>query len=85
MVSVTTFGCLFDFRPDQVEGYAFQRGDRIAYIPAKGLEAWGPILDTDIIYIADEEWAIIEPARVYPSNEDVLYQNYVRRWPRRSK
>jgi len=85
MTSTTTVGVLLDFRPDQVEGYAYQRGDKIAYIPAKGLEAWGPILDTDIIFIAGDEWAIIQPARVYPSNEDILFQNYVRKWPRRSK
>ncbi len=82
---VTTVGVLLDFRPDQVEGYAFQRGDKICLIPAKGLETWGPILDTDIIEVAGEEWAIIQPARVYPSNEDILFQNYVRKWPRRSK
>lgn len=83
--SVVTVGVLLDFRPDQVEGYAFQRGDKICLIPAKGLEAWGPILDTDIIEIAGDEWAIIQPSRVYPSNEDIVFQNYVRKWPRRSK
>lgn len=83
--SVVTVGVLLDFRPDQVEGYAFQRGDKICLIPAKGLETWGPILDTDIIEIAGDEWAIIQPSRVYPSNEDIVFQNYVRKWPRRSK
>ncbi len=85
ITEIVTVGVILDFRPDQVEGYAYQRGDRICYIPAKGLETWGPILETDTIIIADEEWAIIQPARVYPSNEDILYQNYVRKWPRRSK
>lgn len=85
MTEVDTVGVNIDFRPDQVEGYAYQRGDKICLIPAKGLEAWGPILDTDTIVIAGEEWAIIQPARVYPSNEDIVFQNYVRKWPRRSK
>lgn len=85
MTEVVTVAVLLDFRPDQVEGYAFQRGDKICLIPAKGLESWGPILDTDTIVVADEEWGIVQPSRVYPSNEDILFQNYVRKWPRRSK
>jgi len=85
MIEADTVAVVIDFRPDQVEGYAYQRGDRLCFIPAKGLEAWGPVLDTDIVFVAGEEWAIIQPARVYPSNEDIIFQNYVRKWPRRSK
>ena len=74
-------GVLLDFRPDQVEGYAFQRGDKICYIPAGGLSII--LQPTDIIEWFGEDWAIIEPSRVFPSNEDILFQNYVRKWPRR--
>ena len=78
-----TVAVLLDFRPDQVEGYAFQRGDKLCYIPARDLPI--VLLDTDIITVAGEDWAIVQPSRIYPGNEDVLYQVYVRRWPRRSK
>ena len=80
-----TVGVILDFRPDQVEGYAYQRGDKLCLIPAQGLNI--VLLDTDVIHVdaTGEDWAIIQPSRVYPSNEDVLFQNYVRRWPRRSK
>ncbi len=84
LTTYPTFGVILDFRPDQVEGYAYQRGDKICYIPAKDL---GIVLrDTDIIHVdaLDEDWAIIQPSRIYPAAEDVLFQNYVRRWPRRS-
>lgn len=79
-----TVGIVLDFRPDQVEGYAYQRGDKLCLIPAQGLSI--VLLDTDIIHVdaTDEDWAIIQPSRIYPANEDVLFQNYVRRWPRRS-
>jgi hypothetical protein len=75
---------IIDFRPDQVEGYAYQRGDKIAYIDALTLGV--ELLDTDIIVdSAGTEWGIIQPARVYPSHEDILWQCYVRQWPRRLK
>lgn len=80
-----TVGLVLDFRPDQVEGYAFQRGDKLCLIPAQGLNT--VLLDTDIVHLdaTGEDWAIIQPSRIYPAAEDVLFQNYVRRWPRRSK
>lgn len=84
MVEQTTKGVLIDFRPDQVEGYAYQRGDKIVYIAAKGLT--GPITEENIIVDASGvEWAIISAARVYPAGVDLLFQLYVREWPRRSK
>lgn len=80
----TTRGVLVDFRPDQVEGYAYQRGDKIIYIAAKGLT--GPITEQDIIMDSSGvEWAIISAARVYPAGTDLLFQLYVREWPRRLK
>ena len=79
-----TVGVILDFRPDQVEGYAYQRGDKICYIPASGLT--GKITEEMIIIdAAGGEWAIISPADVAPSGEDILWQLYIRKWPRRSK
>lgn len=83
-VSHATRGVLLDFRPDQVEGYAYQRGDKLVYIAAKNL----PVDITEEMFITDASgvsWAIISASRVYPSGEDILFQLYVREWPRRFK
>ena len=73
---------IIDFRPDQVEGYAYQRGDKLCYIDAATLGF--ELKETDIIVdSAGLEWAIISPSHVYPSHEDILWQCYVRTWPRR--
>jgi hypothetical protein len=83
-VSHSTRGVMLDFRPDQVEGYAYQRGDKLVYIAAKDL----PVVITEEMFITDASgvsWAIISASRVYPSGEDILFQLYVREWPRRYK
>lgn len=77
--------CKFDFRPDQVEGYAYQRGDEICYIAAKAL---GFTLTEKhvLIFGTDEFWGIIDPSRLSPNNTDeLLFSCYVRRWPKRLK
>lgn len=80
----STVGVILDFRPDQVEGYAYQRGDKLCYIPASGLT--GEITEKMTIVDAEGgEWAIISASRVAPSAEDILWQLYIRKWPRRSK
>lgn len=76
---------IIDFRPDQVEGYAYQRGDKLCYIDAATLNGHVIVEEDILIDSAGTEWAIISPARVYPSHEDILFQMYVRTWPRRSK
>lgn len=84
---VTTYvtkGVIFDFRPDQVEGYAYQRGDHLCYIAARDLGT--VITEEDTITDAGGfEWAIIQASRLYPSNKDILFELYIRPWPRRSK
>jgi len=79
-----TKGVILDFRPDQVEGYAYQRGDRLCYIAAKNLGTVITEEDT-ITDVNGQEWAIIQASRVYPSNKDILFQLYIRPWPRRYK
>lgn len=80
----TTKAVILDFRPDQVEGYAYQRGDQLCYIAARDLGT--VITEEDTVTDAGGiEWSIIQASRVHPSNEDILFQLYIRQWPRRSK
>lgn len=84
VTSYPTRGVILDFRPDQVEGYAYQRGDHLCYIAAKDLATIITEEDT-VIDASGTEWAIIQASRVYPSFVDILFQLYIRKWPRRLK
>jgi len=75
---------LLDFRPDQVEGYAYERGDKLIYIAGKVLSTFG-MQDHDFAIFGSEiAWTLLNITVVDPSNSDViLYQAQARQWPRR--
>lgn len=75
-------GIILDFRPDQVEGYAYQRGDKICYIAANSVT--GPITEENYIIRGDQTWSIINAVSISPSGDDILYELYIRQWAKRA-
>jgi hypothetical protein len=80
----TVDAVLLDFRPDQVEGYAYERGDKLIYIAGKVLSQFG-LQDHDfIVYPSQLPWSLLNVTEVDPTNSDIiLFQGHVRQWPRR--
>lgn len=82
-VDQTVQAVLTDFRPDQVEGYAYQRGDKIIYVAGSSVSV--PITEEDLILDGEDTYAIIQASRVNPQGVDIIFQLYVRQWPRRTR